>query len=120
LTNPSFVRALAFSADGTKLFAGTDGGIFLSTDNGTSWTAVNTGLTNTTVHALAVSGANLYAGTEGGVFLSTDNGTSWTAVNTGLTNTTVLSLAPGCREVSLPVLLAVAFSVLWNLLYQSS
>ncbi len=75
------IRALAVS--GTNLFAGTDGsGVFLSTNNGTSWTA--TGLTNTVVWSFAVSGTNLFAGTYGGVFLSTNNGTSWTAVNTGL------------------------------------
>ena len=45
-----------FAVSGTNLFAGTDGGgVFLSTNNGTSWTAVNTGLTNTYVYALAVS-----------------------------------------------------------------
>ncbi len=82
-----------FTVSGTNLFAGTSGGVFLSTNNGTSWTAVNNGLTNTDVRALAVSGTNLFAGTSGGVFLSTNNGTSWTAVNTGLTNTHVRSLA---------------------------
>jgi len=39
---------------------------FPSTNNGTSWTAVNTGLTYTSVDALAVSGTNLFAGTFGG------------------------------------------------------
>jgi hypothetical protein len=69
------------------------GGVFLSTNNGTSWTAVNNGLTNTFVRALAVSGTNLFAGTVegGGVFLSTNNGTSWTA--TGLTNRDVMAFA---------------------------
>jgi len=76
-----------FAVSGTNLFAGTDGGgVFLSTDNGTNWTAVNNGLPdNTSVYAFAVSGTNLFAGTSGGVFLSTDNGTSWTPVNNGLT-----------------------------------
>jgi ligand-binding sensor domain-containing protein len=87
---------------GSNIFAGTLGGIFLSTNNGTSWTAVNTGLifTNTlgqqstqSVSAFAVSGGNIFAGTGGGVFLSTNNGTSWIAVNSGLTDTNVLSLA---------------------------
>ena len=82
-----------FAVSGTNLFAGTYGGVFLSTNNGTSWTAVNTGLTNTDVFSFAVSGTNLFAGTNGGVFLSTNNGTSWTAVNTGLTNTYVRSFA---------------------------
>jgi len=84
----------SFALSGTNLFAGTRGGVFLSTNNGTSWTAVNTGLTSTWVWSLAVSGTNLFAGTwGGGVFRSTDNGTNWTAVNTGLTNTDVRSLA---------------------------
>jgi len=87
-------QVLSFAGSGTNLFAGTyGGGVFLSTNNGTSWTEVNTGLTNTYVFALAVSGTNLFAGTFGGVFLSTNNGTDWTEVNSGLTNTTVYSLA---------------------------
>src|SRR3989338_6514331 len=57
------VSALAIS--GTNLFAGTDEGGFLSTNNGTSWTAASTGLTNTVVTALAISGTNLFAGTDG-------------------------------------------------------
>ena len=68
------VSCLAVS--GTNLFAGTgtdldapcDGGVFLSTNNGTSWTAVNSGLTNSFVLSLAVSGMNLFAGTSGGVW----------------------------------------------------
>ena len=91
------VSCLAVS--GTNLFAGTgtdldapcDGGVFLSTNNGTSWTEVNSGLTNSDVLSLAVGGTNLFAGTWGGVFLSTNNGTSWTAI--GLTNSDVFSLA---------------------------
>jgi hypothetical protein len=83
------------SSSGTNLFAGTYGdGVILSTNNGTSWSAASTGLTNTSVLALAVSGTNLFAGTEwGGVFLSTNNGTSWSAASTGLMNTYVRALA---------------------------
>ena len=85
-----------FAVSGTNLFAGASvgyGGVYLSTNNGTSWTPVNSGLTNMTVNTLAVIGTNLFAGTGGGVFLSTNNGASWTQVNSGLTNTIVLSLA---------------------------
>jgi len=43
-------------AGGTNLFAGTDGGgVFLSDNDGASWTEVNNGLTNTVVYSLAVS-----------------------------------------------------------------
>jgi hypothetical protein len=79
-------------ASGTNLFAGTAGGhVYLSTNTGTFWTAVDSGLPypNQPVFSLAISGTNLFAGTGywgepgGGVFRSTDNGTSWTAVNAG-------------------------------------
>ena len=56
------IRCMAVS--GTNLFVGTRfGGVFLSTNNGTSWTAVNNGLTNSQVYAIAVRGTNIFAGT---------------------------------------------------------
>jgi photosystem II stability/assembly factor-like uncharacterized protein len=95
-----------FALSGTNLIAGTGdwdtwgGGVFLSTDDGSSWTAVNNGLMNTYVAALVASGTNLFAGCDGGysdkaggVFRSTNNGASWTAASVGLTNTHVLALA---------------------------
>jgi len=92
LTN-SDVRSITIS--GSNIFAATAGGIFLSTNGGTSWNAINTGLTNTDVrHIAALSTANYFmASTAGGVFLSTNTGTSWTAVNSGLTNTDVRTIA---------------------------
>jgi hypothetical protein len=91
LTNTN-VSSLVSS--GTNLFAGTaGGGIFRSTNNGTSWTAGNAGLLNTLIWSIAASGTYLFAGTYGGgVFLSTNSGASWTAVNSGLTNAYVYSL----------------------------
>lgn len=83
-----------FAVSGTNLFAGTGGGgVFLSTNNGESWTEVNNGLTTSSVRAFIVSGTDLFAGTLGGVFLSTNNGASWTEVNNGLTNLAAYSLA---------------------------
>ena len=71
---------------GTSLVAGSrdSGGVFLSTDNGTSWAAVNAGFGNDSVRALGVNGTSLFAGTYGGVFLSTNDGMSWSPVNNGL------------------------------------
>jgi ligand-binding sensor domain-containing protein len=99
------VEALATSPDGSggkNLFAGTSGdGVFLSTNNGTSWAAVNAGLPHDpqytsgypTVSAFAVIGAELFVATlERGVFRSTNSGTRWTAINAGLTDTSVTSL----------------------------
>jgi photosystem II stability/assembly factor-like uncharacterized protein len=92
-TNGPFGRTVfSLAVSGSNIFAGTDSGVFLSTNYGTNWTAVNSGLTNTDVRALAVIDSNIFAGTYGGVFLSTDTGTSWTTVNSGLgANTHVYS-----------------------------
>ncbi|MDP4219140.1 MAG: regulator [Bacteroidota bacterium] len=77
------ITALTFL--GSDLFAGTmNAGIFRSSDNGTSWTAVRNGLTNTDVSALAVLGTNLFAGVHGIAFRSTNDGMSWTEVDSGL------------------------------------
>jgi hypothetical protein len=81
---------------GGALFAGTEGdGVFLSANNGTRWTAANSGLRiYSDVEALAASGSTLFAGTSiNGVYLSTDNGASWATANSGLTDSAVLSLA---------------------------
>ena len=85
----TFSYVTAFVVSGTNLFAGTSGaGVFLSTNNGASWTVVNN---SNSAYAVVASGTNLFASIGGTVFLSTDNGTSWTDVNTGLTES-VLSL----------------------------
>ena len=48
------------------------GGVFKSTDGEGSWSAINSGLTNTHVSALAIDPSNpniIYAGTDGAEFL---------------------------------------------------
>jgi photosystem II stability/assembly factor-like uncharacterized protein len=88
----NFCHALAVNE--SNIFAGTNNGIFLSSNNGSSWAAANNGLTNTDVTSFAISGANIFAGTAGGgVFLSNNNGSSWTAINIGLIDSVVISLA---------------------------
>jgi photosystem II stability/assembly factor-like uncharacterized protein len=79
----------------STLYAGTDGGVFKSTDGGATWSAVNVGLTSTVINMLAIDPASpstLYVGTNGGVFKSTDGGAIWNAVNVGLTSTVINTL----------------------------
>src|SRR5690349_2935774 len=82
-----------FATSGNKVFGGSTVGLFVSANNGVSWTEVNTGLTNKEITSLAVSGAAIFAGTKGGVFFSANNGTTWNEVNTGLTNTVIQAFA---------------------------
>ncbi|MBD2099870.1 putative baseplate assembly protein [Leptolyngbya sp. FACHB-261] len=67
------------------LFVGTPGnGIFRSTDRGTTWTAINTGLANLSIQTLTCLDKMLLAGTPGGgVFRSKDNGDTWAAIGIG-------------------------------------
>ena len=92
---PSDIRSLA--VNGTDIFAGTIYGAYRSTDNGTSWTAINTGLgippNSMQVQAFAISGSNIFAGMDAGVYLSTNSGTSWTSVSSGLNYADVSALA---------------------------
>jgi len=99
------ILSLAINDSNGYIFAAAyGGGVFRFTDNGGSWTAVNTGLTDLYVEALAInSSGHIFAGTArgGGIFRSIDNGGSWMPVNTGLTNLDVKALAinPTTRDI---------------------
>jgi hypothetical protein len=84
-------------ASPSTVYAGSlGGGVFKSTDGAATWVAMNNGLTDPDVQALAINSTspqNLYAGTNGGLFTSLDGGANWTPANSGLTNTDVLALA---------------------------
>lgn len=66
------------TAPSGHIFAATSGGVYRSTDEGTSWSALIDGLTDTTVFSLAVDSAGyVYAGTSSGIlFRSTQPTTS--------------------------------------------
>ena len=82
-------------------YAGTDGGVFESTDGGENWNAINSGLTNTHVTSLAIDPSNpdiIYVGTDGGgVFKLTSSGGPPTlhVTKSGTGNGTVTSNPPG-------------------------
>ena len=100
----TYVSALAVS--GSDLYAGgyftTAGGTAaknIAKWNGSSWTALGSGMNGGGVAALAVSGSDLYAGgvftTAGGVAannIAKWNGSSWTALGSGM-NGVVYALA---------------------------
>lgn len=92
-------EVLSFAAIGGIEFAGTrSGGVFRSIDYGATWKAVNVGLKNKVVHALATSHGELFAGTDEGVFHSTNNGDKWATDKNALSNVRVISfLASGTR-----------------------
>jgi hypothetical protein len=93
-------RVLTVLTSGTHVFAGSrGGGVFFTTNGGTTWAQRNTGLTNQSVTALAITpassaGINLFAGTEGsGVYFSADSGRNWVSARNGLTSYNITSFA---------------------------
>ena len=90
----------AFAVSGNNFFAGTSnhggfpgGGVFRSTDDGMTWSAVNSGLPKwdtahyCSVYALAFAGTNLFTSMvdyAANVYRSTDNGFSWSRADSGL------------------------------------
>ncbi len=54
-----------FAVTGSNIFAGTIGGVFLSTDCGLHWSNVSSKELNTGIISIAILGSDLVAGTEG-------------------------------------------------------
>jgi hypothetical protein len=84
LTN-LYINTLASS--GTYIFAGTQQGFFLSSNNGSTWIPRNNGMGNLNIKCIMVYGSILFVGSPGGgVYRSTDYGSNWNSVNNGITN----------------------------------
>lgn len=88
LGGPGGCRIQALAANGNYLFVGTPFGVFVSTDEGGTWTSAgevgSAALGNASVGRFFTSGPALFAITGRGVLLSRDNGASWESSNTGL------------------------------------
>jgi photosystem II stability/assembly factor-like uncharacterized protein len=79
--------AFSFSSDGNVIYLGSASKVFKSTDLGTTWIDVSTGLGKGGIQALLFDGTELFAGTPAdaaGVYWSTNGGASWDPAGAGL------------------------------------
>lgn len=67
--------ATCFVGRGNVVFAGTNGGVFVSTDDAASWTRMSDGIDFDEINTLALQGSTLCAGTMGGGVYSAVIGT---------------------------------------------
>ncbi len=72
-------------AFGGNVYAGTNMGLYVSSNNGISWSVINSGFTSDRVY-FAANGTDLLAGTNFGVYISLDSGANWMASSNGLGN----------------------------------
>ncbi len=88
------------TVDKSLWYAAYGGGLYKSTDFGTSWAAANSGITDLRVNAFTYTTSsssstpyNFFVATlGGGVFVSTDSGSTFTAKNSGLKCTFIRAL----------------------------
>ncbi len=79
---------------GDTVLAGTTGGLYLCTYDGSNWVssvAGNSGLENKAITTLTANGNNIFAGIidmameqNAGMYMSSDNGDNWRAINNGM------------------------------------
>ncbi len=77
----------------SNIYAGTDSGLFVSSDNGTNWNLSDSSFPRTNVTQLATNGLNIFAATNNNLYLSCNDGKSWERIDSGLTNISVTSIA---------------------------
>ncbi|MDR3596497.1 hypothetical protein [Clostridium sp.] len=75
LPDTNIVISLGIS--GSNIYAGTyRKGLYVSTNNGNSWTKSNIAMGNIRVNSININGNNIFVGTGVGLYWSTDNGTT--------------------------------------------
>lgn len=92
-----FVQSVnCFAKIGEMIFAGTDSGVFLSSNDGKSWKAVNSGISferTPQVIQLSVINTTLFAATtDEGIYRSTNFGKDWISVNSGLPSFAIIAI----------------------------
>lgn len=77
---------ITIKANNNKIFAGTWGdGVYISNDNGATWTQSNNGMTYLLIYAITFdNNNNVYVASGANVYSSKDGGANWVLKNEGL------------------------------------
>ena len=86
-------RVISMAASDTNIVAGTDSrGLFLSTNNGVTFTQLNNVFKSEGVLAVAAKGSNIFAGTYVGFYYSPNFGAFWNLINSSVINSHITSI----------------------------
>ncbi len=92
----SYINALVLgqsSADTSTLYAGTNEGLYVSSNDGKLWSRVDSAALHFSVNSIAVTNTAIVVGSDSGLYVSTNNGSSWSLANLGIYNPDVISSA---------------------------
>jgi hypothetical protein len=71
-------------ASGSKIFAATWDGVYMSADNGLTWVRRNSGILRSNINSIAISGNTIFATSYAdGVYVSINDGITWKSCNEG-------------------------------------
>ncbi|WP_306643934.1 hypothetical protein [Sanyastnella coralliicola] len=91
---PPAMQVSFLEPKGLELVLASDNmGVFISSQNKSTWKAIGNNLPNQKINALTVVGDEIYVGVyQSGIFRTTDDGQTWEALNFDLPNLNVLSI----------------------------
>jgi photosystem II stability/assembly factor-like uncharacterized protein len=72
------------TTNGSSIFAGTWSGVYISNNNGDSWTSVQNNLPSKYITSLIYGVGKIFVAIEGSLYSSTDNGASWQKIEIGI------------------------------------
>lgn len=84
------ISAMIYS--GNNLIAATTSGLYISTNEGVTWTPANS-TALTTINNFAKNSSYLFACTNAGLYRSSDNGVNWSQVNIGVNDPYITAIA---------------------------
>ena len=85
------INVYSLSIINNNIYACTNAGVFLSTNNGLSWVERNKGLDFRQVNALAENTTKIFAGTSYGLYYCYINDTTWNLIKNGLSSNTCVN-----------------------------
>jgi len=88
--NKGYITSMAVNS--SFILIGTFKGLYMSRDDGSSWSHAGAVFINQHVNDVALSGDKCWVGTATGIFYSTDEGKIWLTANSGLPNISVKSI----------------------------
>jgi len=83
----------AMSSEGQTVVAAKTGSVYLSNDNGATFTSISTGIpASAQISDIIITGSKIYLATSVGLYYSSNSGSSWITINGNLPNSNITTI----------------------------